>query len=309
MTDIERIEMRLPQIEELIDIAGKKIDKVEFIPGGRTNEAFVVYTNTGDKFLARISGKGTGNFIDRKKELNNVEIANRIGVAPKLISANNGNLLLQYIDGKCTTGQEILFLNGNVDKLTKQLRTLHQSNEKFTGQFSFINDFYIYKNDFLKTGYPIPSEVSKYEDELFEMTKWVDEKTAENLCPVHSDIVLQNFIFDSNRAYIIDWEYSTMSDKYLDLASFCTQNILGSGVDMLFLNSYFNGLEEKLDYGKFLLFKMSISFMWIYWHLNNVAHNKDTDYNEYRWRMHLNNAVVCKKEWEKIQRMPSVKEI
>ena len=64
----------------------------------------------------------------------------------------------------------------------------------------------------------------------------------------------------------------------------------------------------RMNYGKFLLFKMAISFMWIYWHLNNVAHNKDPQYNEYRWRMHLNNAVVCREDWERLERSPSLRD-
>lgn len=304
MTDKERITLRLPSIKAMTDICKIEIDHIEFISGGKTNESYTVISKTGQKYLARIAGPGTDAFIDRKKEIHNVAVADRIGVAPKLLFANNNNLLLEFIEGICTTGQEILFLNGNVDKLTKQLRSLHESKECFKGHFSFINDFHLYKKDFLTTGYTIPDEMHEHEDELYDMTKWVDDKLSNDVCPVHSDIVLQNFIFTKERAYMVDWEYSTMSDRYLDLASFCTQNILGPGAERLFLKSYFKNSGYELDYQKLLLFKMSISFMWIYWHLNNVAHNKDAEYNEYRWRMHLNNAVVCKEEWEKLQRTP-----
>lgn len=293
------------EISNLAEKANINVEKVEFIPGGKTNKSYIVYSDKG-KFLARIAGKGTENFIDRTKEIKNVSIADQIGVGPKLICFDNNNLLLEYVDGICTTEQSIIFLNNNVDKLTKQLNALHNSNENFDGEFSFIKDFNIYKKDFLTTGYPIPNEMIEHETELFEITRWVDESLNVDKCPVHSDIVLQNFIFTKERAYIIDWEYSTMADRYLDLASFCTQNILGPGADIMFLNSYFANNNQKLDYGKFLLYKMSISFMWVYWHLNNVAHDKDAEYNEYRWRMHLNNALVCKREWEKLQQSPSI---
>ena len=306
VTDQERIELRLPSIKAMTDMSNIEIEHIEFISGGKTNESYTVFSKTGEKYLARIAGHGTEAFIDRKKELFNVAAADEIGVAPRLICAANNNLLLEFVEGISTTSQEILFLNGNMDKLTKQLRRLHESNRRFEGKFSFIHDFHLYKKDFLTTSYTIPEEMRKYEDELYDMTKWVDEKLSDNICPVHSDIVLQNFIFAKDRVYMVDWEYSTMSDRYLDLASFCTQNILGPGADRMFLKSYFAGSESDLDYGKFLLFKMSISFMWIYWHLNNVAHNKDSEYNEYRWRMHLNNAVVCKEEWEQLQKSPSI---
>ena len=305
MTDKERIELRIPTIMQLMNQAKLDIDHIGFVSGGRTNESYVVYTPDGCKYLARIAGAGTECFIDRSKEIHNVVTADHIGVAPKLICADNNNLLLEYIDGECTTSQEILFLDGNTDKITSQLKRLHDSGEQFKGKFSFIHDYLVYKNDFLTTGYPIPPEMKQNEQELYEITRWVDERVSNDVCPVHSDIVLQNFILTKDRAYLVDWEYSTMADRYLDLASFCTQNILGPGAEKMFLKSYFNGSDTQMDYGKFLLFKMSISFMWVYWHLNNVAHNKDSKYNEYRWRMHLNNAIVCKEEWEQQQKVPS----
>lgn len=305
MTDQEKIELRLPAIKIMTDLRGIEIDYVEFVAGGKTNESYIVYSTSGQKYLARIAGKGTEGFIDRKKEMCNVAAADRMGVAPKLLCTNNNNLLLEYIDGICTTSQDILLTDGNIHKITKQLRKLHASLEYFEGNFSFIHDFQIYKKNFLATGYSIPDEMKKNEKELYDITKWVDESLHEDLCPCHSDIVLQNFIFTRERAYIVDWEYSTMASRYLDLASFCTQNILQPKTAKLFLDSYFSGADVEIDYGKFLLYKMSISFMWIYWHLNNVAHNKDTEYNKWRWRLHYNNAMECKNEWENLQKYPT----
>lgn len=295
----------MPAISRLAEKINIGVDHVSFIPGGKTNESYIVYGTDGKKYLARIAGPGTEKFIDRDKEMHNVAVADRLGVAPKLYCTDNNNLFLEYIDGTCTTSQNILFFNGNVDKITEQLRRLHSSSEAFKGKFSFIHDFEVYKADFLSTSYPIPPEMQEHEKELFAMTKWVDEQLSDDVCPIHSDIVMQNFIFTDERAYMIDWEYSTMSDRYLELASFCTQNILAPGAERMFLKSYFSESDIQMDYEKFLLFKMSISFMWVYWHLNNVAHNKDAEYNEFRWRMHLNNAVMCKEEWEERQRNPS----
>ena len=306
MTTEEKTERRLPAIRRMTEQCGILIDRVEFIPGGKTNESYIVYGKDGEKYLARIAGEGTEHYIDRKKEAHNINVANRIGVSPKLFCADHYNLLLQYIDGTCTTSQNILFLNDNLQKITEQFRILHDSSEQFEGKFSFIEDFEIYKAEFFRTGTPVPREMKENEEELYRLTQWVDDHYSDDVCPVHSDVVLQNFIFTEERAYMVDWEYSTMADRYLELASFCTQNILASGVEKLFLKQYFSGHEPDFDMGKFLLYKMAISFRWIYWHLNNVAHDKDPEYNEYRWRMHLNNAVMCKEEWETLRRKPSI---
>lgn len=302
MTENERIILRLPAIKDLMDDCGIAIDHIEFIPGGKTNESYIVYGDDGKRYLARIAGPGTEKFIDRKKEIYNVAAADRIGVGPRLLCAKDNNFILEYVEGTCTTSQDALYFDDNVHKLTEQMRRLHSSQESFKGKFSFQESFAVYKRDFLSTGYPIPTEMKLNEPVLFDMMKWVDEQLSEDVCPVHSDIVMQNIIFTKDRVFMIDWEYSTMSDRYLDLASFCAQNILAPGAERMFLKSYFAKSDIQLDYGKLLLFKMSISFMWVYWYLNNIAHNKDLDYNEFRWRMHLNHAISCKEIWETIQK-------
>ena len=302
----ERVKLRQPIIKQLMEDYDLQIDHIEFIPGGKTNESYLVLGEDGKKYFVRIAGEGTEKYIDRNKEIYNIIVADKIGVAPKLIHTKDSNLLLEYIDATCTNNQEILYFDNNIDKLTKQLRVLHNTQEKFKGTFSFIHTFELYKKDFLSTGCSKPDEIKKNETSLYDMVKWVDDHLSNDVCPVHSDVVIQNVLFAKERAYIVDWEYSTMADRYLDLASFCSQNILAPGAEQMFLNSYFAGSSSEPDRSKLVLFKMSISFMWLYWYLNNIAHNKDLEYNEYRWRMHLNNALMCKEEWERLQRTPSL---
>ena len=57
-------------------------------------------------------------------------------------------------------------------------------------------------------------------------------------------------------------------------------------------------MQDDLDYGKFLLFKMAVSFIWVYWHLGRLARNVQIDYNESHWKKCLNKAIMIKKQWE-----------
>lgn len=300
-----KIQSRLPAIERMTDACGIKIVRVEYLPGGRTNESYVIYSEN-EKYLARIAGVGTEEIIDRNKEVHNVSAAQKIGVAPKLLCAIDGNLLLQYVDGISTTDTSILRNPESMRKITLQLRRLHAAPpNSFLGKFDFLHDYLIYRNNFLSTGWSVPDVMQRHEQELYEMTKWVNESCSDNRCPCHSDVVIQNMIITKERAYIVDWEYSTVADRYLDLASFCIQNDLTKETEELFLKSYFEDAPVQLDREKLLLYKMAISFMWVYWHLSNVAHNKDIEYNERRWRQRLRNALDNKAEWERFQRSPA----
>ena len=99
---------------------------------------------------------------------------------------------------------------------------------------------------------------------------------------------------------MIDWEYSSSGDYYLDLANFVILNDLTPELEQSFLDSYESKLRGDFDYGKFLLFKMAVSFMWVYWHLGRLARNIQVDYNESHWKKCLSKAKRIKEQWQSL---------
>lgn len=293
------VNQKYSRIKSLTDAYGIGIDHVEVIPDGRTNESFIVFFRD-DRFFVRIAGEGTERYIDRKKEIYNISIAQKIGVSPRLLYTNKHDLLLEYIEGLSTTNQKILDNQRMLDKVTLQMRALHSSSEAFIGVFSFFDRAVMYRNEFLETGCGIPKELLECEDALFDLLHVADESNNDQSCPCHGDIVLQNFIIGDQRAYIVDWEYSTMANPYLDLASFCIQNDLTETREKHFLDSYFSDKSLKLNVAKHSLYKAAISFMWVYWHLNNVARDKQPEYNDPRWRLRFKNAIDNKNVWQRL---------
>ncbi len=294
----EQIQKRYGAIKSMTDRCGIAIQDICFIAGGRTNEAYTIYGTNHKKYIARIAGEGTEKIINRPRELHNIREAARVNIAPEVYCAENGNLLIEFLDGISKKDITMLENAETLDKVTTQLRNLHTSGAEFQGRFSFLNDYNVYRADYFTVASEAPTELAQVEEEIVALITRMEEKYAGANAPLHGDTALQNFMICKDRAYLIDWEYSSSGDYYLDLANFVILNDLTPELEKSFLRSYEDKMQGKLDYGKFLLFKMAVSFMWVYWHLGRLVRNIQIDYNESHWKKCLNKAIAIKEQWQ-----------
>lgn len=294
----EQIQKRYGAIKSMMDRCGIAIQDICFIAGGRTNEAYTIYGTNHKKYIARIAGEGTEKIINRPRELHNIREAARVNIAPEVYCAENGNLLIEFLDGISKKDITMLENAETLDKVTTQLRNLHTSGAEFQGRFSFLNDYNVYRADYFTVASEAPAELAQVEEEIVALITRMEEKYAGANAPLHGDTALQNFMICKDRAYLIDWEYSSSGDYYLDLANFVILNDLTPELEKSFLRSYEDKMQGKLDYGKFLLFKMAVSFMWVYWHLGRLVRNIQIDYNESHWKKCLNKAIAIKEQWQ-----------
>lgn len=294
----EQIQKRYEAIKSMTDRCGIAIQDICFIAGGRTNEAYTIYGTNHKKYIARIAGEGTEKIINRPRELHNIREAARVNIAPEVYCAENGNLLIEFLDGISKKDITMLENAETLDKVTTQLRNLHTSGAEFQGRFSFLNDYNVYRADYFTVASEAPAELAQVEEEIVALITRMEEKYAGANAPLHGDTALQNFMICKDRAYLIDWEYSSSGDYYLDLANFVILNDLTPELEKSFLRSYEDKMQGKLDYGKFLLFKMAVSFMWVYWHLGRLVRNIQIDYNESHWKKCLNKAIAIKEQWQ-----------
>ena len=71
--------------------------------GGLTNLVFRIDCDD-ERYVLRIPGKGTEEYIDRKVEIHNARIAARAGVSAQVIHADTGTgvMLMRHVDGIVT---------------------------------------------------------------------------------------------------------------------------------------------------------------------------------------------------------------
>ena len=102
--------------EELTGLKGKEITTLK---GGVTNSSYLIDTDDG-KFIIRIPGKGTNEYINRIDEINNIRCMNDSGVLPEYVytSRKSGILISKYIENNIPMGTEDLTDDYRLAKIT-----------------------------------------------------------------------------------------------------------------------------------------------------------------------------------------------
>jgi len=108
--------------------------------GGLTNLVFKIDTGN-DRYVLRIPGKGTEQYIDRSVEIHNARVAARAGVSAEVIYSNteSGVMLTRYIDGIVTmTPDEFSNREGAAARAGNALKQIHCFPEAFQFRFELF---------------------------------------------------------------------------------------------------------------------------------------------------------------------------
>lgn len=121
--------------------------------------------------------------------------------------------------------------------------------------------------------------------------KYLFKKYPKILVPCHIDPKLNNFLKKDKQLFLIDWEYSGMSDLYFELANFTLTNNLNNEEEEIFIKTYCRVSGIKFIKEKYLLYKFATDYLWIYWHLIKCQQNSMIEYNEMSWNKRLKRAL------------------
>ncbi len=177
--------------------------------GGMSNFTYLIEFDK-ELYTYRIPGKNSHVFIDREIESRNIDLVKSLELNCENIYLNNdnGHKLSKYIDGD---------YNLDIIQVSKCLKKLHNS------KIRAVNDYI--KKDKLNYYESLVSEkhTSMY-IELKEEFLLLD-KDYENIPLVftHGDAQQSNWV-NSDKLYLLDWEYSGNNDFYYDIACYGNVN-------------------------------------------------------------------------------------
>ena len=143
------------------------------------------------------------------------------------------------------------------DDALNLLTILHNSELKFKENFSPLNVF----KKLVKTNDKIEDEAKTVGEEIVkELNKiGLDSK------PCHQDLYHANFVYFKEKAYLIDWEYSSQGDPFFDYADFIWQNELEDNTEII--NDIYSkiGINNDQIKTKMELFQILSMITWGFW--------------------------------------------
>jgi len=283
--------------EQLMRLYGTHLKTMEEVTGGLTNKTFLV-SDGSRRYIVRIAGESTENIINRENELQNMKIGEQLGISPALYANFDGNYLMEYIDVPTIKKEEDLTRNGGIDQVVDVLYRLNTSGAVLGEKYSILKNIHTYKKQLALMGVEYPVDVAAKEQELYHATAELETGYTGNAVACHVDNIYGNIFLLADRALLIDWEYSGMTDVYNELVNFALLNDMSEELETAFLERYFQKAGTTCDRIKYYGHKMANNYMWIYWHLIQYYQGSNVEYNQRRWRERLNLALECKKKCE-----------
>ena len=210
--------MSIPELRDLFSRIPQLRDSrpedftISTLPG-YTNHNLRLQTGETD-WVLRIPKAETDIYIDRAAEACNQQQAVDLGLAPPAAWRDDTGLsLTQTLCGR-TLRVDDLDQPGCLEMVATVMGRLHRSVRFFEGQVNLAELIDRYYR--LLPGNR-QQEISIRLQKAAEQLGWLEDR---DLPPVasHNDPVLENWLLDAERLWLLDWEFSAMASPYWDLA-------------------------------------------------------------------------------------------
>ncbi|MBI9091222.1 MAG: phosphotransferase family protein [Desulfobacterium sp.] len=278
--DQEHVGQIYTMISKVPEYNGNRIESIEKLPGGLTNENFKV-TVGGSAYAVRVAGKGTAEMIDRPAEDNNAHIMAKAGINPPLFyyDPTTGDKIDAFIDGKTLHVPDFSTdeADSYISMIAKKLHEVHNTKEEFKGKFDFFEEVHSYIKLIGK------NKIENYDGHDKVMEKLADmegilSKNPRPQSPTHNDPLPENWIVKDGEIFFIDWEYGGIGDPHMDLAAFSLEVGLTEEQEQFFLNQYFGRDVTDKEYAFILIDRFVNDVLWYLWAPIQIFNGKDKEW-------------------------------
>ena len=240
-------------ISSTTDESKYKISKLESI----TNVNHKVEVDN-KKYVIRIPGENP-DLINRSSEGFNEDLVKNIGITLPIIffEKETGIKISEFFEDLYTFTPTDLKNKKFRDDALDLLNRLHDSNLTFQENFSPFNVF---------------KQLAKNNEKVENESKAIGKEIINRLIeigleskPCHQDLYHANFVYMKEKAYLIDWEYSSQGDPIFDYADLIWQNELEDDEDSI--NDIYKriGIKDERIKVKFELFQVLSMITWGFW--------------------------------------------
>jgi thiamine kinase-like enzyme len=260
--------------------------------GGLTNRNYKVTLGT-ERYVLRLAGAGTSEYIDRAAEAHNARVAAAAGVNAEVLhlDVEDGAMLARYIDDSLTMSEAAFKDLARVERAAHAFRRMHRFPQPFTGRFDVFAQIDEYLALLRRNNARIPDGYEALQKEADAARRVLSERPAA-LAPCHNDPLAENFLDAPGRMYLVDWEYAGMNDPMWDLGDLSVEAGFGPDQDEALLRAYFEGAPPTAQRGRMVLAKGLCDLVWTLWGLLQVMNDNPVD--DF-WAYSINRFERCKR--------------
>ena len=256
--------------------------RVPWLRDAGTPERLAGLTNLNyriGEFVVRISGAGTGEYINRRQEEVAARSAAAAGVNAEVLffDADDGLMVTRFVEGGVTmTPERFRADSGAIRRAGRVMRRLHTQAEPFADDYRVFDMIDEYKSLLLSKSAPMPDGYDEVQAEA-EVGRQALLANPVPVVPCHCDPLCENFLDTGERMWIVDWEYSGNNDPMWDLGDVSVEAGFGPDQDAALLEAYFDGRPPADQVGRMVMYKAMCDLLWTLWGAIQHANQNPVD--------------------------------
>ena len=193
------------------------------LTGGITNQNFAV-EDRGRRYVVRVGNDILVHGVVRANELAASRAAHAAGLSPGVVHAEPGILVLDFIEGRTFTPDDIR-KPANLERLVDIVRRCHRDLPQFLrGPAAMFWVFHVVRD----YGHTLRDGGSRHVPLLPDLlARAARLETAVGPIEVvfgHNDLLAANFIDDGHRLWLVDWEYAGFNSPLFDLGGLASNS-------------------------------------------------------------------------------------
>ncbi len=209
------------------------------LQGGLSNVNFVV-EDAGRKFVVRIGGDNEVHGVVRKNELAASRAASVAGVAPRVAYAEPGVLVIDYIEGRTFSPEDVRNPK-NLDRIIDLVRRTHREIPKhLRGPGVLFWVFHVvrdYAHSLSEAASADLAQIRRFVAQSEELQRAVG---PIDLVFGHNDLLAANIIDDGKKLWLVDWEYAGFNSPLFDLGGLTSNSEMPVALRERVLEAYFD---------------------------------------------------------------------
>ena len=255
----------MSEIASFLQRAGLPTEAPTSRLAGLTNVNHLVAVGD-DRYVLRIPGEGTGEYIKRVDEEVAARSAAAAGVNAEVVffDATDGLMVTRFVDGAATMSAERFRDLDAVARAGHAFRQLHTRAAPFATDFALFPMIDEYKALLASKGATLPDGYDNVQEQAESVRKTL-ESAPIPLVPSHCDPLCENFLDTGRRMYIIDYEYAGNNDPMWDLGDLSVEGEFGPDQDEALLRAYFDADPPADQLGRMIAYKALCDLLWTLW--------------------------------------------
>ena len=270
----------------------------EPLGGGITNINFTV-DDAGDRYVVRIGDDIPVHGVYRVHELAAARAAHAAGIAPEIVHAEPGALVMRWVEGRTLEPGDVRDPTRMERVLDTVIRCHREVLAHFRGPTPIFWVFQVIR-DYARTLRDGGSRMTGRLDELLERSARLESAVGPvDIVFGHNDLLAANFIDDGDRIWLIDWEYAGFNSPLFDLGGLVSNNELDADAERWLLERYFGTSLGDAGAAGYAAMKCASLLRESMWSMVSELHSEiDFDYAAYT----KENLERFERAWESLGR-------